>query len=266
MDRCNMSCNYCYIPFINEKINFSLMKKIIYKCSEIGIQIITFGGGDPYNYVEFRNIIDIAYSLNIQIHIDTNGINLTSADYEQINQKVSILSFPIDGPTPYLHNYIRNYNGNHLEKIRNHLYALSDSKAKLKINTIVSKKNIDLIEDIYQSICYLNISTWSLYQFWPLHNAQFYKNDFFITELEFNNSISKIDILKPAFFIEKNTINKRCFESIFLSPNGKIYIHNKYDPNYYTFLGDFLNEDITNSLDLNRLINTRIDTKHRYNL
>ena len=63
MDRCNMSCNYCYIPFINEKINFSLMKKIIYKCSEIGIQIITFGGGDPYNYIEFRNIIDIAYSI-----------------------------------------------------------------------------------------------------------------------------------------------------------------------------------------------------------
>lgn len=106
-DSCNMACPFCYCHFTNEPINRETCFLIVKKCHEIGVKIITFGGGDPLLCTFIWELIAYAESLHIEVHLDTNALKLTHDQYSLITNHVSLISLPLDGPTSKIHEAMR---------------------------------------------------------------------------------------------------------------------------------------------------------------
>src|ERR1700728_318992 len=74
--RCNMSCEWCYVPFAGERPAADLCKRIIERSAAIGFKVFTFGGGDPMLYEFLPELIVSAKNCGLFVHVDTNGIGL----------------------------------------------------------------------------------------------------------------------------------------------------------------------------------------------
>jgi MoaA/NifB/PqqE/SkfB family radical SAM enzyme len=104
--RCNMQCPYCYIPFGDQKSDLRVWKKIVDRVVEWHVEAITFGGGDPFMYGQFRDLLLYCFG-KLFIHVDTNGINLKDPDFELMQKGVALLGLPVDGSNAAVHGVMR---------------------------------------------------------------------------------------------------------------------------------------------------------------
>ena len=112
---------------------------------------------------------------------------------------------------------------NHYNNIRTILEYVKDKDLKLNINTVVSKKNINQLDELGNFLTSYKINSWRVFQFMPLREtAERNKEQFEITDEEFNNS-KKIfksfsNIPKVEFRQETDMENKY----VLLVANGDI--------------------------------------------
>lgn len=78
--KCNMQCEYCYIPFGGTETDPALWLAIVDRLHSVGVRSVTFGGGDPFKYRGFRELLTQSRSLFEFIQVDTNGYGLRDAD------------------------------------------------------------------------------------------------------------------------------------------------------------------------------------------
>lgn len=241
MHRCNMKCPFCFIPYNDSTTDFDICKKIIQRCLNLEIGIITFGGGDPFKYKEIRDLIAFAYHSGFEVQIDTNGLGLKANDYSLIEEHCSLLSLPLDASTGIIHDQLRVYNG-HFDLVVNHLQNMKNYNIRLKVNTVVTKQNVDDLINMPDLLNNLNVNIWSLYQFYPQHSAKECENIYSITDNNFNDLVDKISAKSKNFVFEPGTIDQRTGSYLFVSPNGLLYTHNPEKKGEYLFLGDFFSQ------------------------
>lgn len=237
MDVCNMQCPFCFIPFSGEKPNSELTKLLLKECKQLGIKVITFGGGDPLNHSDFLKLSSFAKSLGFIVHVDTNTINLRLFNINELVNNVDVIGIPIDGSNAILHNEMRS-SKSHFNLVIDNLKRLSDKSIKIKINTVLSAINYKDLQNIKALISSFsdNIYTWSIYQYWPLHHASSVKQYYELSEENFFDAISNLhDTTK--FKIEVNPFISRHKTYLFSSPNGELYIHDPQNIGEYLFIG-----------------------------
>ena len=77
---------------------------------------------------------------------------------------------------------------NHYDNIKTILEYVKDKKLKLNINTVVSKKNINQLEDLGKFLNEYKINSWRVFQFMPLREtAEKNKEQFEISDAEFES-------------------------------------------------------------------------------
>lgn len=103
---CNLSCKYCYVEDMKNKINFSanyipnLISFINKTYSYENIQINFFGGEPLLNFNVIKNIIDALEKKNIfdiEYYMTTNGLLLTDEILKYIANKGIKISLSWDG-------------------------------------------------------------------------------------------------------------------------------------------------------------------------
>ncbi|WP_274310478.1 radical SAM protein [Solibacillus daqui] len=256
---CNLKCKFCYIDFHYKKIEDRTLE-IVRQAISLGFDIITFGGGDSFSKRNFRNACRIAKINNIFIHVDTNGVSIREDDYDFINDNVDLLGISIDQLWDE-HDNFRDTK-NLFAKIDKTLTQLEKSNIEIKINTILTNKNKESIEEIFYYIKqFKNISRWSIYQFFPLSSARLHKSIYEITDEEFDNTLNFLNKSSQHFKIEKYKFVDRVQGYIFCDEEGKLYsnsIEGEYLP-----IGSIFNEnDCLNLLKKDQLINPK--TEDRY--
>ncbi|MCP4130337.1 MAG: radical SAM protein [bacterium] len=266
MNNCSMNCPYCYIPSLEEKVDFEKFLVVLEKCKALNIKVLTFGGGDPFNYEKIFEIFDYSKKLGFEIHVDTNGINMYENDYEKICETISLLSFPLDGSNEAIHNKMRNSKSNHHSCIINHITFLEKLDIKLKINTVASKINYEDVLDIAYLLNNYNIHIWSLYQFFPLHNAINANSQYFLSDEKFSELVSSIKTVHSKYTIEPGSIQDRYGVSLFMSPNGTIYIHDPLNINNYIFIGSIFEDSWKQKFFETNTKTMRSDIKYRYDI
>lgn len=241
-DKCNLPCPFCYIPFDGSKSGLDLWKRIITTCKQWHPKIIVFGGGDPFLYQDFRELVKHTWDDEVFIHIDTNALALHPNDISLIKRCVNEIGLPLDG-TEEAHTKMR-YNTKHFKVVTKWLDILLSENISVKINTVVSKLNKHSILDLAQYLQNFPIKQWCLYQFWPLAIGKQNQANFGLNNQDFLDVALPIKERFHFTHIDIASVNDRLHSHFFVSHSGIVYSENKANPEDYAVLGRIFEPNI----------------------
>jgi MoaA/NifB/PqqE/SkfB family radical SAM enzyme len=251
--KCNMSCPYCYCPFDGEEGDVGLWKKIVDRIVSWGCFSITFGGGDPFLYSEFSELLTHANKrrgLLKFIQVDTNGIGVRAHHYPSIKENVDLLGLPLDGSDNATHGLMRS-NLKHFDKVINLLTELSRMSVPIKINTVVSRRNVDDLGDLLELLSHFQIRIWSLYEFWPLGlYGSVHKEEYAVPHELFLERAQWIRETCEFAQVEIGSIDKRSRAYFFVSQTGRAYAIKSSNVEEYVELGSVFDDEVIDRWDL----------------
>ncbi len=247
LEKCNMACSYCYCPFDGERTEFEVLGDIVSILSHWRVGSITYGGGDPFGYNRFGDLLALtrnqAPSINF-IQVDTNGLGISDQDYAVIVQSVDLLGLPLDGPTALVHARLRGA-AEHFTRVCSLIEDMLGLGVAVKINTVVSPLNVDSLREMALIIQDYDIAVWSLYEMWPIartHSASSKQER--LAPDRFLNTVEELHHLCPSVEIEAGSICTRQAGYFFISQNGHVYTVSPSDPSQYVSVGSIFSSDI----------------------
>ncbi|MFX0195872.1 MAG: radical SAM protein [Candidatus Hodarchaeota archaeon] len=163
---CNSSCQYCYSsPFTQMRSNDGLISlekidAIFQEAYELGCMQVAFGGGDPLLHPKILSIMKLAkehglhFSASTKIRVTHKFCeDLASVGLEQIQVSIDSLNPKICedlcGPGSL---------SNAMQTINEFL----KTRIKIKVNVVLTAKNIDTVEPLVDKMLELGIDTVSL--------------------------------------------------------------------------------------------------------
>lgn len=185
--RCNQKCAYCHgfrnIPELSLEEN----KEVLMKLIRAGVNYITFSGGEALLYPNIIELLKIAKQNGVKSKLITNGSII--ANNEKMREAINYLD-TITLSLDTINDDINEQMGrgrNHFAEIKKVLDILRDKNIRIKINTVVTKLNIDYIEELGE---FLNsnykINEWRIFRFAPLRElAKENEEKFEITDEQF---------------------------------------------------------------------------------
>ena len=251
---CNLSCEFCYVSFENKKLEDRSIE-IVERAIELGFDIITFGGGDPFTKKNFRAACKLASSKKVTTQVDTNGIKIKENDLSFLLYDIDILGFSLDG-IGSIHDEMRGSFGL-FDKLKKLFEKLEKEKKRIKVNTVVTQRNYRDLKNIFEFLKkFKNIKVWSIYQFFPLDAALRFREKFEISDTLFENVTSQIQNSQAVFPIEKFKFSDRVNGYIFCDELGNLYT-NDIDGSYKE-IGSIFKTEIDKTLENFRSINPKV--------
>ena len=188
--RCNQKCAYCHgfrnIPELSLEEN----KEVLMKLIRAGVNYITFSGGEALLYPNIIELLKIAKQNGVKSKLITNGSII--ANNEKMREAINYLD-TITLSLDTINDDINEQMGrgkNHFAEIKKVLDILNGKNIRIKINTVVTKLNIDYIEELGE---FLNsnykINEWRIFRFAPLRElAKENEEKFEITDEQFEST------------------------------------------------------------------------------
>jgi MoaA/NifB/PqqE/SkfB family radical SAM enzyme len=244
-----MTCRFCYIPFTGERDTLENQKKYIDKAVSMGAELITFGGGDPFLDKNFRELLQYAARLPVSIQIDTNGLRLKEEDIGLIKDTVDFMSLPLEGSQEI--DTLMRGNVTHFDTVIKWLQRLLDEGIKVKINTVVTKQNIDslpLLAEILQPFATREnnpLLRWSLYEFIPAEAGDINRKEFEISQEQFEQAMNNLQQNFPDLPAEPGSRGNRKSAYFFVRDTGYVYVTDPSPANDNSItIGHILDDDI----------------------
>ena len=186
--KCNQNCKYCHRFLGIHDLCYEENEKILNNLIKDGITDITWTGGEALLYPNLISLLKKAKENGIKNKLITNGMLLAqNDDIKEICNYLDSLTLSIDS----IDNEVNAELGrgmNHYYNIKTILEYVKDKKLKLNINTVVSKKNINQLEDLGKFLNEYKINSWRVFQFMPLREtAEKNKEQFEISDAEFES-------------------------------------------------------------------------------
>ncbi len=221
------------------------------RCADIGMSVITFGGGDPFLYTFIGDLIRTAKSVGLFVHVDTNGIALkpTKENVRLLECEVDLIGLPLDGPNAETHDAMRS-SSHHFGQVMQRLEWLRPFRSKTKINTIVTAVNIGSLTGIGDLIRVIAPSCWSIYQYWPLSLGAAAQKDHHLDDGAFCVATASFVVpncLGPVK-VEVNSLASRRLTYPFVGNDGNVYIHSAQSLSEYEVLGSIFDDRTVETL------------------
>ena len=199
--RCNQNCKYCHRFLGINDLSYEENEKILNNLIKDGITDITWTGGEALLYPNLVGLLKKAKQSGIKNKLITNGMLLAQTDEnKEICNYLDSLTLSIDS-TNHKTNAELGRGINHYENIKTILDYVKNKELKLNINTVVSKKNIDQLEELGKFLNKYKINSWRVFQFMPLREtAEKNREQFEISDTEFE---SKKDVFKKFENIDR---------------------------------------------------------------
>lgn len=154
---CNQDCLHCYNDSGSNGIRGPSLDKVIFLLKELknaDVEVIEFGGGEPFLRRDFSVILHEANELDFSISISTNGTVLSEEDLILLKEIKPIdIQVSLDGMQEF-HDYFRGKSGL-FEKTTSNIGRMVDEGLNVVISTSVYSDNlgevrylVDLAEDL----------------------------------------------------------------------------------------------------------------------
>ncbi len=245
---CNQKCKYCHRFLGINDLDLEHNKEVINKIAEDGISNMTFTGGEPLLYPNILELLKLAEEKGIKSKLITNGqILATNPKIREVYNHLDTITLSIDSINNELNEKMgRGYN--HFNNIKTVLDTLREYYVKVNINTVVSKMNIDYLQELGEFLNDYNINAWRIFKFVPLRETAK------INEKQFE--ISKVDfrIHRPLFAsfpniqkVEYREDNDMENKYVLIMPNGNVVVtENKEDVTIGNILENRISELLEN--------------------
>lgn len=261
--RCNESCGFCYRNQNNKELDLNSNKIILKKLIDFGVDKISFVGGEPllYDglfellkwgklYAKDKTIFSITTNAILLSNIVDNKVKINEEMLKKVLELFDWVTFSLDAPNREIQSMMGR-NPMHFDRVVAILEYLNDIdyQNKVKINTVVSKVNIDYILDLYKILCGYSVKRWKIFRFLPSRgNALEFRDKYYISENIFLSKVQEID--KCNNMIKKMKISVNGYDTfdnsyITISSEGKLVVYNGI---CYINQMDLLNDDINNIL------------------
>lgn len=234
--RCALNCEWCYVSFGVPTAQKKIVSNIVDRIASLNFEVITFGGGDPFQYSYIAEIVERAKAEGLYVHIDTHGKALAQSQKNArlIKNNVDLLGLPLDGPTSEVHDTMRRAPG-HFDLLMKRFEWLGCIGAQFKINTIVTRSNVDFLLELAIRVRDLKPSRWSIYQYMPLGPGARVSS---VHELEADEFQLAIDLVKERlwreseFLIEVAEKDSRRSTYPIIQHDGSVFVHSQDEPSY----------------------------------
>lgn len=280
--KCNLNCSYCY-KSINEKQALVLDKKIIFKFIDNilkyypnKIKTIQLIGGEPLIHPDINEIIEYILDKKILVRISTNGTLSILQDYkfkDIVNNPNVEFRISLDSYIEEENDFYRGKGS--FKKIIKNISFLTKCKCKLSIKSVLTKNNIDSLEQMLLFLKNLNIKSFAFTPIYNLGNSEsnYYDNTVSHTQVLykicdiFNRDKTLLSMIKPN--IIKHTLDLIYIKNPYIL--NKMYLYINFDGNIYpqdqlTFPEFSLGNINDTSLNINTVIHNFKNFKLKYEI
>ena len=226
-DKCNYSCKFCFMPPKRKSVSFKQAINILENLVSSGVKKISFGGGEPLLLDYIGELIIEAKRMGLITMLLTNGSLLSLDKINTLDGYLDWLSLPLEGPDEKTNILMTRPPGHFQRVLKIFEYCRDETKIRTKINTVVTKRNIDSVTHIINIVVKFKVARWKLFQFYPIRfHAKYYRDLFEIDEDRFNrirfNLVPRLQQLNISFSIE--SINDLQRSYVTLSADGFVYV------------------------------------------
>lgn len=190
--RCNENCRFCYRIMCTKENTYEQNDRILDLLIELKIDKITWTGGEALLYPHLFDLMKKAHYNNIKNNIITNGKLLNPNIIDEIEEYIDHITLSLDS----LDDNVNDCLGRGIEHSKHILELMEYLKNKdiiLKLNSVVTKQNVNNINEIAQVVSIYKIQRWKLFKFISLRGKSVKnKNEFDVENAEFENLINEI--------------------------------------------------------------------------
>ncbi|EKE09934.1 MAG: coenzyme pqq synthesis protein e (PqqE-4) [uncultured bacterium] len=182
---CFVKCLGCYNHFGNSPnlISTENILSFLSAAKKRGFTKVTLCGGDPLSRPNITDLLKKINTLGFFISLDTVGTPIlreaktifygssliSKVDEADLAKYVDLIGIPLDGPSNEIISLFRTERVNQFDEQMLILEKLSAAQAKICINTLVYKGNINYVEEILPIIKNFDgIKKWQIFQFMPI--------------------------------------------------------------------------------------------------
>lgn len=146
---CNLRCEHCYISdYYDNGFSTEQIFRLLDQLREMGIQNVSFTGGEVLVRKDIFEIIEYARKLYMRVFLLSNGTLLTESIVKRLKElHISEFSTTLFSMDCDIHDSITRKNGS-WDTLINGLTLLNKYGIITKVKTPIMKKNVDGIQDI----------------------------------------------------------------------------------------------------------------------
>ncbi|MFS1511958.1 TIGR04053 family radical SAM/SPASM domain-containing protein [Chengkuizengella sp. SCS-71B] len=165
---CGLKCLHCRAEaqYKRDPRELSLEegKKLIDQIYDMDNPLLVFTGGDPLERDDVYDIAEYAIQKGVRVSMTPSATpNVTTEAIKKAKEiGLSRWAFSLDGPNASIHDHFRGTNGS-FDLTMRAIETMNELKLPLQINTVVSRYNLDVLEDMARLVEELNCVLWSVF-------------------------------------------------------------------------------------------------------
>ena len=176
-DRCNLNCRHCGSACSGANatvLESSVVQKVLREVAETYDPrwiMIAYTGGEPLLHPDCIGLVRYARELGYPVGMTSNAVLIDEVVARELkNAGLDTISVSIDG-IGQLHDELRRVEGSYAAAVRG-ILALKKAGIEPQITTVVHKKNLEHLEEVYDFAVRNDIYSWRLTNVDPIGRAQ----------------------------------------------------------------------------------------------
>jgi len=174
---CQLKCLHCRAEAQYRRdpreLSFEEGKALIDQIYEMDNPMLVFTGGDPLMREDVFDIAEYAVKKGVRVSMTPSATpNVTKEAIEKAkNVGLSRWAFSLDGPNAKVHDHFRGTSGSFdltIERIK----YLHELEIPVQINTVISRYNIDYLDEMAELVDKLDCVLWSVFFLVPTGRGQ----------------------------------------------------------------------------------------------
>lgn len=146
---CNLTCQMCRRPSEALFMDKEVCKRALSEAAAIGLDVVSFSGGEPFVHPAIYEILEHAFSLGIKVQMVSNG-TLIKRDRLDFLSRLDCLTISVDG-LEAVHDHIRQRQGT-FKRTERTLSWLAETKIQWGTNTVMQRDNAHQLYDLFKHV------------------------------------------------------------------------------------------------------------------